>query len=116
MKKTSVKNLNELFNINGPDCVWIDDSIDEENPCYSFWRGKKMKDDQKNKISKAMKGKPKSEEWKEKMRGRVVSDETKLKMSMSSKGKNKGRTLSEEHKQKIRDAASKRNRIGGKFV
>lgn len=32
-------------------------------------------------------GKPKSEEWKRKMKGRIVSEETKKKMSEALKGK-----------------------------
>jgi hypothetical protein len=62
-----------------------------------------------------MKGRPKSEEWKNKLRGRKHSEESKLKMSLMMKGKNKGRKLSEEHKSKLREAASKRKRIDGKF-
>jgi hypothetical protein len=77
--------------------------------------GRKMSEEQKKKLSDSMKGKPKSEEWKNKLRGRKHTEESKEKMSKNSKGKNKGRKLSEEHKSKLREAASKRKRIDGKF-
>lgn len=78
-------------------------------------KGRKLTEEQRKKISDAMKGKAKSEEWKNKMRGRKHTEESKEKMSLNSKGKNKGRKLSEEHKSKLREAASKMKRIGGKF-
>jgi len=75
----------------------------------------------KLKISKSLKGKPKSEETKEKMRqaklGKKRSQETKDKISLGNKGKKRsettkakmskalsGRKLSEETKEKIRQA------------
>ena len=75
---------------------------------------KKMPDEQKAKISATTKGRPKSEEWKQKMRkpkseqaranmkGRVNSAEQRAKQSATTKGRPK----SEEHKAALRKPKS----------
>lgn len=68
--------------------------------------GKKMSDEQKAKISTALKGKntsPKSEDHKQKMR-RPKSEEHKQKLSAARKGKTYGYKHSEETKQKMSES------------
>ena len=79
-------------------------------------KGRKMSEDTKKKISASLKGRKLSEEEKEKRKGRKHTDETKKKMSESMKGKNKGKVHSEDHKQYLREQASKRKRIQGRFA
>lgn len=62
----------------------------------SYWKGKKLSEETKRKMSESLKG-------------RIISDETKRKMSKSMKGKshkawNKGKKTSEEHKHKISES------------
>ena len=84
----------------------------EDNP----WFGKKHTAESKEKMSRAKKGVPKSEEWRRKIsnsnKGKIVSDQTKEKMRKSHadvSGKNNpmyGKRLSKEHIEKM-VAASK---------
>lgn len=78
-------------------------------------KGKKMSEEQKERLRQVNLGKKQSEETKRKIseagRGRIVSEETRKKLSKSNKG-NKGRAgqkLSEEHKKKISEAAKNRH-------
>lgn len=59
-------------------------------------KGKPMTEEQKLKLSLIHKGKPKSEEFKNNLRGRMLSEDHKIKISNSNKGKpahNKGTTV-----------------------
>ena len=59
--------------------------------------GYKHSKERREKMSKALKGRPKSEEW-------------KLKVSQSMKGKNKGKVMSEEQKRAISETMKGRKR------
>ncbi len=83
--------------------------ISENNARSTFWQGKHLSEDHKQKISNSNKGKISwnigkhlSEDHKQKIgkgnKGKIISEETKLKMSLASKGKPK----SDEHKKKLR--------------
>ncbi len=62
-----------------------------------FDTGYKHSEERREKMSKALKGRPKSEEW-------------KARMKEIMKGKNKGKVLSEEHKEAIRQTMTGRKR------
>ena len=79
---------------------------------YASLKGKrKLTEETKLKISLSKKGKPRSEETVQKMRGQTRSEETKTKMSQALKGRigpNLGKPRSEETKEKIRNTLSSR--------
>lgn len=71
-------------------------------------KGKKMSEESKRKMSGSKKGIPKTEEFKQKLKNRIITEETKAKMSKTRKEKYSiekhhmnGKKLSEETKQKM---------------
>ena len=118
--QAELKALNMYYNRPASELIFLTRSEHhaykkgESNPMYGkqgYWKGKKLSEDTRKKLSEAnkgkqgyWKGKKLSEEAKKKMseshKGKPRSEETRRKISESAKGK----TKSEEHKKKLSES------------
>lgn len=85
----------------------------------TYWRGKTLPEEMKEKIRKTLTGRKRPLELKEKLRqanlGKKLSEETKRKMSEAHKGKLVGIKLSKEHKEKLSQSCRKFKHLVGEW-